>query len=497
MHTERDDALLRKKLNVSAAWSADLTPIRSPTPRQMPGSTASQPYKLSSPFSFRTPSADAARSADDLRQPQSWSSKRVAPSAFPYPHLVRSRSPHGHAPPSPSPNLNAPPSLNGNAELHAETTALDDAADATHSRVDDTFADVLSREWPFQPLPSDTADFADAVRCGQVSALVHYANSGFRAVSSRLAQEAGAVSMEADRCRAAARNTVIECRSAAAAYREVKAELAAAQQRLKALMDEKAQEEKSLDPKADATHSTSSAATDASLGALTIKLDEELAKMRDQKRRYEMLCSQKARWEAQVENWTFKEKKLEVKLEREQVRRGNELGNAVRGFHARPSLPVKAAHESQTAQMKAWLRDFEVCIMERRELLHHLQEGSKNRFERFKSLLHRSYARGVVARNKDQGALYVGTARREDVSADQTESLQLPHQPSQENLECKSESEVASTKLLNYLYKVHRTVSLSEEEALTEMEHLRVLFYRLQRQEASKVGAERRTSLPS
>jgi hypothetical protein len=325
---------------------------------------------------------------------------------------------------------------------------------------------------------------------------MHYANGGFKDVSSRLAQEAGTISMEANRYRLAAQESTMRCKAAVKVCNQTRAELAAAQQQLQVLMDTAAPADQKQEkaPK-DNEHATPPTPFEASIEALTIQLDQELTKMRAQKERYELLCRQKAHLDVQVEDWRAKEKKLEAKLERELNRRRKELEETMNQTRGRPSpFPMARAHGDQQARMDAWLREFDVCIMERRELLRHLQGGFADRFEQFKTLLSRTHKHGFPLINRRQ-------VPRQDVPPTQLSALSEAENriakgrhdersPLDDVDAASSPTADTSLGLLDYLSKVHLAVSLGEEEALTEMEHLRVLLHRLQLQENRKRGLD-------
>ncbi|KPI90150.1 hypothetical protein ABL78_0795 [Leptomonas seymouri] len=364
--------------------------------------------------------------------------------------------------------------------MDAKSTVLSkEPTTLRNTRMQDTFADVLSRDWPFESLPTDTEALTAAVRVGQESALIHYANSGFKDMSSRLAREASAVGMETDRYRLAAQYSSMQCKDALRAYKHAQAELAAAQQEVRTLISKEEQ--------ADALQSRL-ASPDSSIDALATQLDQELAQMRTQKQRYELLCSQKSQLEAKVDDWTAKEKNLETKLDRVQVRCAKECEDALRGIHAKRALSGECTLEGQTKSAKACLRDFDVCIMERLELLRHLQRGAADRIEKLKTFL--NHTREHHPHGCGEGK---GSPREEahEVSAAQTAAEgDTAHGceregSSRKTVDGETPEGDTSMQLLDYLAKVQQTVALGEEEALTEMEHLRVQLRRLQRQEDS------------
>ncbi|KPA84944.1 hypothetical protein ABB37_01387 [Leptomonas pyrrhocoris] len=331
---------------------------------------------------------------------------------------------------------------------------------------------------------------------------MHYANSGFQDVSSRLAREAGAVAMEADRYRAAAQHSSMQCHGAVLAYTHAQEELTAAEQQLQSLLNAEEQKQKAVDEvqKQKEALQSPTAASDPSIVALTLQLDQELATMRTRKHRYELLCTQKAHLEAKVEDWTAKERRLEAKLEREQVRRGRELEDALRRVHAKPSFPEEQLLTDQASRSKARLHDFDVCITERLELLRHLQDGSATRLEQLTTLLTRTRERsGNDVCNEQSTRKEVNQQMLATYSTAEGKSAGERQQNRSHvgNADGETSRGGATMKLLEYLSTMHKTVLLGEEAALKEMEHVRVLLHRLQRQESSQSAMEKTTSIHS
>lgn len=476
MRTAFDD-VLHKRLNVSAAWSTDPSSIHSPAPRTAADATRAERM----PNSHPSRSFLQHQSTDDVdavkhRPSKPEAARGARTSTVPYPHLVRSHSPQGLF----SSTAETSKQTTATSQVSPESTVLHQGEKDAASRAEDTFAEVLAREWAFQARSSDTQDFTAAVRFGQESALMHYANDGFRNLSARLAQEAGAVSMEADRYRLAAQHSSSRCRDAMAAYNGTKAEVVEAQRQLQVLLAAKEREEKNRDDTQNESVANAPTAAEPSVAALTLQLDQELTTMRAQKQRYEALCHQKARLEAQLDDWSAKEKKLVAKLERAQVRRGQELETALHDRQAKPGLSASFASGCRPADGAAkWLRDLEVCMTERTELLRHLQDGSAKRFEQFKELLNRTQDHRWSSSNRTAETPVRETPKSVSTACSSHQGDAASTQTAQKAFT----GDEASLELLDYLSKVHRTVSLGEEEALTEMEHLRVLLQRLLRQE--------------